>query len=47
MTYQGSGIYDNENFSFIESCNNAPDKIEIGTCWIGDEDTYNEIINNL
>lgn len=47
MTYQGSGIYDNEDFNFIESCNNAPDKIKIGTCWIGDEDTYNEIINNL
>lgn len=45
--YKGAGIYDDEDFSFIESCNNAPDNIEIGTCWIGDENTYNEIINNL
>jgi hypothetical protein len=47
MTYQGAGIYDNENFIFIESSINEPDNIEIGTCWIGDENTFNEIINNL
>ena len=47
MVYQGAGIYDDEDFSFIESCTNEPDKIEIGTCWIGDKDTYEEIINNL
>jgi hypothetical protein len=47
MIYEGVGIYDNEDFSFIESCINAPDKIEIGTCWIGDKKTYDEIINNL
>jgi hypothetical protein len=47
MVYKGAGIYDDEDFSFIESCIDEPDKIEIGTCWISDEDTYNEIINNL
>ena len=47
MTYQGAGIYDNEDFIFIESCINEPDKIEIGICWIGDKETYNEIIKNL
>ena len=47
MTYQGAGIYDDEYFSFIKSCINEPDKIEISTCWIGDKDTYEEIINNL
>ena len=36
-----------EDFSFIKSCINEPDKIEVGTCWIGDKDTYEEIINNL
>jgi hypothetical protein len=46
MVYKGAGIYDDEDFSFIESCNNLPDEIEIGTCWIGDEKTFNEIINN-
>ena len=47
MVYKGAGLYDNEDFSFIESCIDEPDKIEIGTCWIGDQDTYNETINNL
>ena len=47
MIYRGEGIYDNEDFSFIESCINTPDKIETGTCWIGDKKTYDEIINNL
>ena len=47
MVYKGAGIYDDEDFSFIESCIDEPDKIEIGTCWISDEDTYNELINNL
>jgi len=47
MTYKGTGIYDDEDFSFIESCIEQPKEIEIGTCWIGDKDTYEEIINNL
>ena len=47
MTYKGSGIYDNEDFSFIESCTNEPNEIEIGTCWIGDKETYDELINNI
>lgn len=45
--FQGSGIYDNEDFSFIKEELDVPKEVESGTCWIGDEATFNEITNNI
>jgi hypothetical protein len=47
MIYKMELIEEEYDENFIESCINTPDKIEIGTCWIGDKKTYDEIINNL
>jgi len=45
--FKGSGLYDNEDFSFIKEHYDVPTNVENGTCWIGDENTFNEIINNI
>jgi len=45
--FKGSGLYDNEDFSFIKELYDVPTNVENGTCWIGDKNTFNEIINNI
>ena len=43
--FKGSGLYDIEDFSFIKEHYDVPTNVENGTCWIGDKNTFNEIIN--
>ena len=45
--WHGKGFYDNETYYFIKKCKTMPKEVEVGTCWIGDKNTYEEIINNL
>ena len=46
--FKGKGLYDNDNYTFIKECNYPNDEdLDINTCWIGDLETFKEIINNL
>ena len=40
-------IIDDKTYYFIKECKTMPKEVDVGTCWIGDKDTYEEIINNL
>jgi hypothetical protein len=45
--WHGKGFYDSETYYFIKECKTMPKEVDVGTCWIGDKYTYEEIINNL
>jgi len=44
--WKGSGVYDNEEYTLIKREKNCPKYIGGGTCWIGDRDTFNDIIED-
>ncbi len=48
--FKGKGLYDNYDFTLVKKTNNPNDvdlKENFGTCWIGDLETFKEIIDNL
>jgi hypothetical protein len=45
--WHGKGLYDSETYYFIKECKTMPQEVDVGTCWIGNKDTYEEIIKNL
>jgi len=48
LTFKGKGIYYNDDYTLIKTCDCPSDEyLDIDTCWIGDLETFNEIINNL
>ena len=42
--WKGSGIYDSHYYSFIYEAQTCPKILKGGTCWIGNKDTFINII---
>ncbi len=45
--WKGSGIYDNMNYTLIKLTKNNPKEVKGGTCWIGDKNTFIDIIKDI
>lgn len=47
--FKGAGIYDTEYYNLIKLSNKCPEdnKLQVDECWIGDKETFKEIIDNL
>jgi|TARA_R100001530_G_C4299141_1_gene150012 hypothetical protein len=45
--WKGSGIYDSHYYSFIHEAQTCPKILKGGTCWIGNKDTFIDIIEDI